>query len=650
MAAETIQEFLVALGYKVKQSEEQNFQRSLANAKTAALALGATLTGLVATIAKVAQGYEALYYQSQRVGSSVGNIQAFAYAISQVGGSAAGAVSSLEAVGRFLRTSPGAESFIARLGIQTRDAKGNLRDTTSLLTDLGARFRSMPYYRANAYAGVLGIDERTLQALIRGTGNFSAQLTAMYRAAGISGEQAAKGSVQFMQQLRGLGAALQVLRDKVALSLEHGIGGDIERLRRLLVDNFGRISAVIVEVSQFVIALGEALLRLTGRAAELIGPLIDWFTHLDRGSKAWVETLGALTAAWYLLSRGFLATPLGRVVALGAAILALYDDYKTFKAGGKTLIDWKAWEPGIDAATDAIKTLEKLLGDLWPKVKPYLMPVVTFFTREFKDAFVTTGRVMSDLFRALDDAVNGHWGAAGKDLRQALADETASGREGQAAAGTLLNSESKASGGRFVTPSIAKNEASGYSILRGLGLDRTHALGILGNLEQESSLDPGARNAGHVGLAQWSPERAAAILAQTGIDVRKAGYADQLKALVWEITMGNERGSARQFFKATGLKQAAGHFAMDVERSGEHPGVAGFDNRIANSVNADNRLRFADGAASGGTGGSPHINAPMTTTIHVSGAGNPEQVANSVARKQDWVAASFVRNMGPLAQ
>ena len=308
------------------------------------------------------------------------------------------------------------------------------------------------------------------------------------------------------------------------------------------------------------------------------------------------------------------------------------------------------WEPGIDAATDAIKSLERLMADFWPKVRPYLLPVVTFFSREFRDAFLTTGRVMSDLFRALDDAINGHWTAAGKDLRQALSDTEASGREGQAAAGDLVNAESKASGGSFVSPSTAKNEASGYGILRGLGLDRVHALGILGNLEQESSLDPGARNAGHVGIAQWSPDRAAAILSQTGIDVRTAGYADQLKALVWEITMGNERGSARQFFKASGLPQAAGHFALDVERSGEHPGVAGFDNRIANSVAADNRLRFADGGASGGTGGSPRINAPMTTTIHVSGTGNPEQVANSVARKQDWVAASFVRNMGPLAQ
>jgi hypothetical protein len=52
----------------------------------------------------------------------------------QVGGSADSAMSSLESLARFIRTNPGAEGFLNRLGVQTRDASGNMRDMASIFT------------------------------------------------------------------------------------------------------------------------------------------------------------------------------------------------------------------------------------------------------------------------------------------------------------------------------------------------------------------------------------------------------------------------------------------------------------------------------------------------------------------------------------
>ena len=40
----------------------------------------------------------------------------------------------------------------------------------------------------------------------------------------------------------------------------------------------------------------------------------------------------------------------------------------------------------------------------------------------------------------------------------------------------------------------------------------------------------------------------------------------------------------------------------------------------------------------------------MTTTIHMSGAGDPHAVGKAVRQEQVWVNASFVRNLGPLDQ
>ncbi len=65
-----------------------------------------------------------------------------------------------------------------------------------------------------------------------------------------------------------------------------------------------------------------------------------------------------MIAAWKLLNLSFLATPLGLVFSLAAAILALYDDFKTFQEGGRSLINWGSdftkMMVGIAAAVGAV--------------------------------------------------------------------------------------------------------------------------------------------------------------------------------------------------------------------------------------------------------------------------------------------------------
>ncbi|MCP5899105.1 hypothetical protein NL320_27105, partial [Klebsiella pneumoniae] len=83
-----------------------------------------------------------------------------------------------------------------------RDAKGNMRDMASIFTGVGQRLNSMPYYRANQYAQMLGIDENTLMAMRRGIGQFSAEYTAMAKAIGYNADVAAVSSNKFMTSLR----------------------------------------------------------------------------------------------------------------------------------------------------------------------------------------------------------------------------------------------------------------------------------------------------------------------------------------------------------------------------------------------------------------------------------------------------------------
>ena len=51
-------------------------------------------------------------------------------------------------------------------------------------------------------------------------------------------------------------------------------------------------------------------------------------------------------------------------MSVAAALLLLYDDYKTWKEGGKSLIDWSKWEPDIIKAKAAIDWIIAHLTDL----------------------------------------------------------------------------------------------------------------------------------------------------------------------------------------------------------------------------------------------------------------------------------------------
>ncbi|MEK6319886.1 MAG: glucosaminidase, partial [Burkholderia gladioli] len=69
------------------------------------------------------------------------------------------AQSSIENVARLMRNNPAGESYIASLGVQTRDANGHLRDTVDIVNDIGKAMAKQPVWRGAQYAQQLGIDE-----------------------------------------------------------------------------------------------------------------------------------------------------------------------------------------------------------------------------------------------------------------------------------------------------------------------------------------------------------------------------------------------------------------------------------------------------------------------------------------------------------
>ncbi len=368
MNAETIKDFLVSLGFSVDDAGAKKFGSVLAGTTANVIKMGLAVEGaalsVVAFTAKIASGLDNLYWASQRTGATVQGIQSIGYAVSQVGGSVDAARSSLENLSRFIRNNPGAEGFLNRLGVQTRDASGNMRDMAAIFTGVGQKLSGMPYYRANQYAQMLGIDENTLMAMRRGVGQFSAQYSEMVKAIGFNADQAALSSNRFMTSLKSLGEMAGMARDKIGSNLADGLAGQIDNLRKKIIENFPKIEVTITKVIKGILWLGEIVGRVAFRIVDGVGDIIEWWGKLDAETKTLIEVIGGLVVAMRILNSTFWMSPVGLITGLIVALGLLWEDYKTWKEGGNSLIDWEKWQPAIDKAKDAITWLRDHLLEL----------------------------------------------------------------------------------------------------------------------------------------------------------------------------------------------------------------------------------------------------------------------------------------------
>lgn len=170
-----IKEFLVKLGYEVNESDRKKFEDSLqkSDKSTASLAKNlkelAVALGTASTIA--AYRLNSLYVNSQRIGTSAAKLNAYSQAVSNVGGDAAAAVSSVGALAQKLRDIPNFPNVFKRFGVEAKDSNGQIRDTIDLLTELvnSSKFRSQSYAQQSAYMKqTFGIDDLTFRSIRSG--------------------------------------------------------------------------------------------------------------------------------------------------------------------------------------------------------------------------------------------------------------------------------------------------------------------------------------------------------------------------------------------------------------------------------------------------------------------------------------------------
>lgn len=317
--------------------------------------------------------------------------------------------------------------YFNALGVSLLDSTGKARKLDDVMLDLADRFSTMDRQQAYTLAQQMGIDDGTFNTLSRGRAE--------------------------MERM------LEIQRD-----MYHSSEADIENSRKL-----AEARAVLnARWESLKLMIGNALIPVLTTLTEIVSGFVGFLVKHEYVTKGvflgiataigvfLVPMLVTATAAVFAFIAPF--TPLiAAVTGLGAAFGLLYDDYKTWAEGGKSLFDWgrftsyinsskvstdslgksfiylttgyTSWSEAangmldwmrlkgfIDGNTVSVGSLmngfKNLASELSDGLMPYLMDIVEIFNRLKEGDFSGAGEAVKVAFNRRWEAVKSFAGAA----------------------------------------------------------------------------------------------------------------------------------------------------------------------------------------------------------------------------------------------
>lgn len=193
--------------------------------------------------------------------------------------------------------------------------------------------------------------------------------------------------------------------------------------------------------------------------------------------------------------------------------------------------------------------------------------------------------------------------------------------------------------GGKVDPKVARHV---YDFFIKAGYSAAQAAGLLGNLVQESALNPNAYNAseGAFGIMQARQERLANLARfAKGEGSDPHDLDTQLRFIMWEMHNTEKAANERLLAQTTvgGSAQAvqSGYERSASESLGARIGLSQYyAKKFQEPLSADGKNLSA-----------PQVSITQKTDIHVAGGGDPHDTARQVAAAQGRVNGDMVRNL-----
>nr|DAN04630.1 MAG TPA: tail tape measure [Caudoviricetes sp.] len=299
-------------------------------------------TGLLKLAEEARKANDELNFLSQNLGMSSQNVKAWQGAAAAMGGSAQGMSNDMKNLNSSMNDfkMTGESSMLPMfntLGVSMVDAQGKIRDTDKVMLDLADSMSRMNREEAVLMGQKLGFDEGTVNTLLQG-------------------RDAMKQMVDYHKQMYS--SSKEELEASRKLSENQAKLGAHWASMKLMIGN--AIVPLLIKMSDIALKFFEFLQRHQKTVKNVFQGLGIFLGMLV------VPLLGKALLALTAFIAPF-APFLLVVGALGAAFIALYDDYKTWAEGGNSLFNWGAFSDYINNAKFSTENLGKgflhLIGD-----------------------------------------------------------------------------------------------------------------------------------------------------------------------------------------------------------------------------------------------------------------------------------------------
>lgn len=212
-----------------------------------------------------------------------------------------------------------------------------------------------------------------------------AMLTA-YAKAGVNLTQVVGQAIKFNYSLAKTKFALEAVYKSVAAKFFPLLTKQMDVFRGKIFANMPKIQAQLTKFVEFIFKAFAATVELGNRLWSVLTRVYDFFERLHKATHGWSTLIMGAIVAWQALNLAFLATPFGQLIAGLTALLVLFDDFKVWEEGGKSLFDWAPFVPVINAVSDTVAKLAAHLGNMFQILFSIGGLLVDIFTGQWKRA------------------------------------------------------------------------------------------------------------------------------------------------------------------------------------------------------------------------------------------------------------------------
>lgn len=479
-------------------------------------------TGLDKLVNDVAKANDELNFLNKQLGMSTQSIKAWQNVAAASGGSAQGMTSSMKSLNKQMsdfvtRGDTTLLPYMNALGVSMVDANGKLRKTDAVMLDLADSFSKMDKQQAYSLGQSMGLDEGTINTLIQGKDAMK--------------EMIAYQKTMYQSTEKDLAASRELQKNKALINAQW------DSMKTMMANS---IIPLFVKLSGIVLKFFEFMQKHRRTVTIIFQTIAITLTA------AVIPALySALTAALAFIAP--FAPFILVVSALAAAFVLLYDDYKTWAEGGKSLFDWGAFSKYIDSSklsvdglTSAFSNMAKeLASGAIPTLKEYWAILKKLFSGDFKEAGKEAWGMTKEAGRKVGGAI-----------------DRVTGHEVGTLAGTsIFNKGGNMSQSYSSKAFTAAKAASIQRVAKNIGVNPNDLAAVI-SFETGGTFNPAAKN----------PKSSATGLIQfmSGSGGTKGQYYGMSRNKFASLSFDQQMNYVEKYFKDRGFKQGQNRNVGDV--------------------------------------------------------------------------------------